>query len=92
MTHDVTAPPQTTALRKVSRQVVEFETSIRPKRDDGPSPLKSILVGSTLVDRPAPVPAFLFNAGLPEGTLRTCSGRLAFIVGHSGRPASPAVH
>jgi hypothetical protein len=43
----------------------------------GPSPLKSILVGSTLVDRPAAVPAFPLIAGPAEGTLRACRGRLA---------------
>jgi hypothetical protein len=45
----------------------------------GPSPLKSILVGSTLVDRLAAVPVFPFIAGPAEGTLRACGGKSAFI-------------
>jgi hypothetical protein len=53
----------------------------------GPSPLKSILVGSTLVDRPAAVPAFLFIAGLAEGTF--AAGDSDDIGGDGQRPTQP---
>src|SRR3954468_21018474 len=94
---EVTHGPNCAGL--LARAIQQLETCANKRRDGGkagPSPLKSILVGSTLVDRPAAVPAFPFIAGPAEGTLRACSGRLAFIPAgflraEAGRPASPAV-
>jgi hypothetical protein len=90
-------PPQREATKSLMAQIVpvfsrafqQLKTCVNKQRDGvraGPSPLKSILAGSTLVDRPAAVPAFPFIAGLAEGTLRACSGRWAFIIGiYTGR-------
>src|SRR6202035_2955740 len=41
----------------------------------GPSPLKSILVGSTLVDRPAAVPTFLLRCMSPKMALNGLTRR-----------------